>query len=113
MANMFSFPMHVVCTMQATTYGSEGPGRPGMVCTGRPQADVIELKDDVLPGGFWRRLTPAQPLEFGEYALVEVLDHRAINGDVWDFGVHPTAKENDEALRPEPKRPVQLERRGR
>ncbi len=81
--------------------------------TGKTQPGVIEVRTESLPGGVWLKLTPSQPLEFGEYALVEVLNERAINQDVWAFGVHPTAKENDEALRPEPKRPVHLERRGR
>ena len=79
--------------------------------SGYKQPDLIELRADTLPGGVWRRLVPSQPLEFGEYVLVEVLNDRAINAAVWDFGVHPTAKENDEALRPETKRPAQLEHR--
>lgn len=87
--------------------------RLGLLGSGKPQPDVIEVKIEPLPGGVWEKLTPLQPLEFGEYALIEVLNDRAINADVWDFGVHPTAKENDEALRPELKRPAQLERRGR
>ncbi len=87
--------------------------RLGALAAGKPQTGVIELRAEPLPGGVWLKLTPIQPLEFGEYALIEVLSQRAVNGDVWDFGVHPTARENDEALRPEPKRPVQLERRKR
>ncbi len=86
--------------------------RLGLLGSGRTQPDVVELKVEPLPGGLWRKLTPLAPLEFGEYALLEVLDGRTVNADVWDFGIHPTAKENDEALRPEPKRPVRLERRG-
>ena len=78
---------------------------------GAGQAGVTEMKAETLPGGRWLKLTPRQPLEFGEYALIEVLNDRAVNGDVWDFGVHPTAKENDEALRPEAKKPTRLERR--
>ena len=81
--------------------------------TGRSQPDLIETRITPLAGGLWERLTPAQPLEFGEYVLIEVLGDRTVNADVWDFGVHPTAKESDEALRPEPKRPAQLERRPR
>ena len=81
--------------------------------SGRKQPDVIETKLEQLPGGIWEKLVPVQPLEFGEYALIEVLNDRAVNLNVWDFGVHPTAKENDEAMRPEPKRPAQLERRRR
>ena len=79
--------------------------------SGGGQAGVIELAAESLPGGVWLRLAPRQPLEFGEYVLIEVLSDRAVNADMWDFGVHPTAKENDEALRPEAKRPQRLERR--
>jgi hypothetical protein len=50
-------------------------------------------------------------LEFGEYALIEVLSDHEINLNVWDFGVHSDAKENVEAIRPEAKKPVTLERR--
>lgn len=87
--------------------------RLALLGTGKSQANVVELRAEQLPGGFWLKLTPMRPLEFGEYALVEVLNDRALNLNVWDFGVHPTAKENDEAMRPAPKRPIQLERRGR
>jgi hypothetical protein len=77
----------------------------------RPQPDVIELREEPQPGGRWLKLTPERPLEFGEYALVEVLSAQAVNLDVWDFGVHPDAPENVEAIRPQPKGPVEL--RGR
>ncbi len=87
--------------------------RLGAIGSGRTQPDVTEVRIEAMPGGVWERITPQRPLEFGEYVLVEVLNERAVNADVWDFGVHPTAKQNDEALKPEPKKPVQLERRGR
>ena len=77
----------------------------------RPQADVIEVKSSMLPGGHWMKLEPSQPLEFGEYALVEVLSDRDVNLGVWDFGVHPPAPENIEAIHPEARKPVTLERR--
>ena len=77
----------------------------------KAQRDVIELNASALSGGHWLKLVPAQPLEFGEYALVEVLNEREVNLGVWDFGVHPPAPENVEAIHPEPKRPVSLERR--
>ncbi len=80
--------------------------------TGHPQPDIIETKQEVLPGGRWMKLTPEQPLEFGEYALIEVLSDHELNLNVWDFGVHANAKENVEAIRPELEKPAALERRG-
>lgn len=79
--------------------------------TGRSQPDVIETRLEPLPGGQWERLVPSQELTFGEYTLIEVLNDRTVNSGVWDFGVHPTAKDNDEAIRPETRRPVRLEPR--
>jgi hypothetical protein len=78
----------------------------------RRQEDVIETVTEVLPGGHWMKITPKRSLDFGEYALVEVLSERELNLGVWDFGVHPVAPDNKDALKPVPKRPVTLERRG-
>ncbi|WP_254064876.1 hypothetical protein [Granulicella sp. S156] len=77
----------------------------------KPQPDVVEVHTQPLPGGHWLKLTPDNPLEPGEYALVEVLSGHEVNLGIWDFGVHPAAHDNAEAIRPEPKRPVALERR--
>jgi len=77
----------------------------------KTQEDVIELKSEVLPGGHWMKLTPKRPLDFGEYVLMEVVSENEINLGVWDFGVHPVAPENRDAMKPEPKRPLTLERR--
>ena len=77
--------------------------RIGLLGSGRPQRDIIEMKAETLPGGHWMKLTPLRPLDFGEYALIEILGPNAINLDVWDFGVHSDAQENVEAIRPEPK----------
>jgi hypothetical protein len=77
----------------------------------RQQEDVIETTSEVLPGGHWMKITPKQPLDFGEYALMEVVSEKEVNLGVWDFGVHPTAPENRDVLKPEPKRPITLERR--
>ena len=85
--------------------------RIGMLDTGRSQPDVIETRQQLLPGGQWMRLTPLQPLEAGEYALIEILSDHEINLNVWDFGMHPNAKDNVEALRPEAEKPATLERR--
>jgi hypothetical protein len=79
--------------------------------SGKRQPDVVEMRQEVLPGGRWMKLTPEQPLEFGEYALIEVLSDHELNLNVWDFGVHSDAKENVEAILPEVKKPVILERR--
>lgn len=81
--------------------------------SGQFQTGITALTLAILPGGVWLKLTPGQPLEFGEYVLIEVLGERTVNAAMWDFGVHPTSKENDEALHPEAKRNPQLERRGR
>lgn len=77
------------------------------------QQDVIDTTTETLPGGHWIRITPRRPLDFGEYALMEVLSDREVNLGVWDFGVHPTAAENKDVLKPQPKRPATLERRAR
>ena len=72
--------------------------------------DVTPVLVQPLPGGHWLKLTPARPLDFGEYALLEILDDRRINLGVWDFGVHPTAPENRDSIHPEPHRPSTLHR---
>ncbi len=79
--------------------------------TGRTQRDIVETRAEILPGGHWMKLTPLQPLDFGEYALIEILGANAVNLDVWDFGVHSDAPENIEAIHPEAKRPPTLEPR--
>jgi hypothetical protein len=79
--------------------------------TGRHQADLVETKTEVLPGGHWMKITPQENLEFGEFALMEVLSDKVVNLAVWDFGVHPVSKENADAIKPEPKRPPSLGRR--
>jgi hypothetical protein len=76
------------------------------------QEDVVETTTELLPGGHWMKVTPTRPLDFGEYALMEVLSEKEINLGVWDFGVHPVAPENRDAIKPQPKRPLTLERRG-
>lgn len=85
--------------------------RLALLGTGRPQRDLIETRAEPLPGGHWMKLTPLQPLDFGEYALIEVLGPGTVNLGVWDFGVHSDASENVEALHPQPKRAPSLERR--
>jgi hypothetical protein len=86
--------------------------RIGVLGSGQHQEDVVETTSELLPGGHWLKITPKQPLDFGEFALMEVISDKAVNLGVWDFGVHPVAPENRDVIKPEPKRPVTLERRG-
>jgi hypothetical protein len=74
----------------------------------KQQEDVIETTTEILPGGHWMKLTPKQSLGFGEYALMEILSDKEVNLGVWDFGVHPMAPANRDALLPQPKRPYAL-----
>ncbi|WP_213803846.1 hypothetical protein [Granulicella sp. dw_53] len=77
----------------------------------RRQEDVVETTTELLPGGHWMKISPKQPLDFGEFALMEIISEKEVNLGVWDFGVHPVAPENPDALKPQPKRPLNLERR--
>jgi hypothetical protein len=80
--------------------------------TGQHQEDVVETTSELLPGGHWLKITPKEPLGFGEFALMEVISDKAVNLGVWDFGVHPVAPENRDIIKPEPRRRTTLERRG-
>jgi hypothetical protein len=62
--------------------------------------DVISTTVQVLPGNRWVKLTPAQPLTIGDYALMEVLSPGEVNLSVWDFRIDPQAPDNKNALIP-------------
>ena len=62
--------------------------------------NVIPTKVEVLPGKHWLKITPAQPLAIGEYALVEILSASDINQSVWDFRVDPRLGDNPGSLGP-------------
>ena len=62
--------------------------------------DIVPTTATILPGGYWMKLTPKEPLTVGEYALMEILAPGEVNLDVWDFGVDPDAAENQHALTP-------------
>jgi len=66
------------------------------------EAKYVPTTSDQLTGG-WVKVTPAQPLEPGEYAVVETLGKEGMNLFVWDFGVNPSAPANTGVVtKPEP-----------
>jgi len=69
---------------------------------GKPEqsVDIIDTVSEVVPGGHWLKVTPKQPLDIDEYALVEMLSPKEINLAVWDFGVNPRAPEAKNAISP-------------
>jgi hypothetical protein len=62
--------------------------------------DVIPTTVQALPGNRWIRLTPAQPLTIGDYALMELLGPGEVNLSVWDFRIDPTGPDNKNAIMP-------------
>ena len=62
--------------------------------------NIVPTKVEVLPGKHWLKVTPAQPLTIGDYALVEILSPTDINQTVWDFRVNPTLGDNTGSLTP-------------
>ncbi|HEV2275113.1 MAG TPA: hypothetical protein VGR96_13165 [Acidobacteriaceae bacterium] len=62
--------------------------------------DIIPTTAQILPGRHWMKLTPKQPLGFGDYALMEILAPGEINGSVWDFRIDPDAPDNKNAIIP-------------
>src|SRR6202041_1680455 len=71
--------------------------------------DVVPTKVEVLPGKHWLKITPAQHLTIGEYALVEILPASDINQSVWDFRVDPQLGDNPASLGPILKKPGRTE----
>jgi hypothetical protein len=86
--------------------------RIGLLGTGQHQEDVVETASELLPGGHWLKVTPKEPLDFGEFAIMEVVSDKILNLSVWDFGVHPVSPENRDIIKPEPRRGTTLQRNG-
>ena len=62
--------------------------------------DVLPTTAQVLPGNHWMKLTPAQPLTIGDYALMELLGPGEVNLSVWDFRIDPQGPDNKNAIMP-------------
>jgi hypothetical protein len=64
------------------------------------EENVIPTTVEVIPGKHWLKLKPKEPLLIGEYALVEILNAKDMNANVWDFQVNPRAGLNETAIGP-------------
>lgn len=84
----------------STARDGDGDGDGAM----RREQDTVPTAATLLPGGHWAKVVPTGSLLFGEYCLVEILGDDQINLSVWDFGVHPSAPENRDVLRPQQKK---------
>ena len=63
---------------------------------------IIAVTEEHLPGG-WLKLTPAAPLEPGEYAVQPVLkDAKVFSMIVFDFAIDPAAPKSADAIEADP-----------
>ena len=70
--------------------------------TGKMKTDERFVASTVatMTGG-WIKLTPADPLAAGEYAIAEMMGKEGMNLYVWDFGVNPAAPANAFTWKPD------------
>ena len=59
---------------------------------------VVQMTKQIMPGGYWMKLTPKTPMLIGQYVLVEVLGPQTLNVDGWAFGVNPQAPDNTDTV---------------
>lgn len=83
--------------------GKRVAGAVKVAVTGKMKTDerFVASSVTVMTGG-WVKVTPAEPLAAGEYAVAEMLGKEGINLYVWDFGMNPSAPVNAGSWKPEP-----------
>jgi len=62
--------------------------------------NIVPTKVEMVEGKHWMKITPAEKLSIGEYALVEILSASDINQSVWDFRVDPATPDNPGSMGP-------------